>query len=387
MPADKRIRVLIADDSVFMCRVLQSIISTDPELEVLGLARNGREAIAKSEALRPDVITMDIDMPYVDGLQATEVIMSSDPRPIIVVSPTSREDAAATLRALEMGAIDFVAKSSTGVDLDMSSVRDELRRKLKLAARVRVVRNATRPALAQKPAEAPAQTAAADTARSGVAVSRPARSSAPVPSPASAGPNGRLPIVCVAASTGGPATLMRLVPTFPADFPGAVLLIQHMPAGFTAQFVEQLAAVAAVRVKEAEPGEPIFSGTIYVCPGSHHLRVSPAGRILLEDRPRVAGHCPCADLAMETLASFAGPMSAAVVLTGMGCDGARGVIAIKAAGGHVIAQDKSSSVIFGMPSEAIRTGVVDEVLPLAQIYAAIDKHVLFSLGAARVDAI
>jgi two-component system chemotaxis response regulator CheB len=381
MSTDKKTRVLIVDDSIFMCRVLQSLIGADPELEVVGTARDGKQAIAQAESLRPDVISMDINMPHVDGLQATEVIMSTNPRPIVLVSSDAKEGAAPTLRGLAIGAIDFVAKPVSGTDLDMSNVSEELCRKLKMAARVRVVRNATRSALTQK--LAPPEPSAADLGDGGVT-----QRVAPLPlgSPLSR-PNGRFPIVCIAASTGGPATLLQLIPAFPASFPAAVILIQHMPGTFTTQFVEQLKEVATARVKEAEQGELICPGTFYMCPGTHHLRVSPSGRVTLDDGPRVSGYRPCADMTMETLASFAGPMGTAVVLTGMGSDGARGATAIKAAGGHVIVQDEATSVIFGMPAEVIRCGAADQVLPLEQIYPALAKRVLYSLGAAKVGAL
>jgi two-component system chemotaxis response regulator CheB len=400
MPTGKPIRVLIVDDSAFMCKVLESIIGADPDMEVAGVARDGREAIAQSEALNPDVITMDISMPHVDGLQATEVIMATRPRPILIVSSESREGAAPTLRALELGAIDFVPKPSNAIDLDMNSIREELCRKLKMAAKVRVVRTIARSPLAQGIAGESAPRAATPVAEafgrdSSPALQIPLAPAASSPAwnapAASAGPrtrpNVRFPIVCLAASTGGPATLMQLAPSFPANFPASVLLVQHMPGTFTSQFVEQLAEVAAVRVKEAESGELIVPGTIYVCPGSHHLRVSPTGRITLDDGPRVSGYRPCADLTLETLASFAGPMSTAVVLTGMGSDGTRGATLIKAAGGHVIAQDEATSVIYGMPGEAVRAGAVDQVLPIEQIYHAIERRVLYALGAARVGAL
>ncbi|MFB3813871.1 MAG: chemotaxis response regulator protein-glutamate methylesterase [Terriglobales bacterium] len=391
MPNVTRTRVLIVDDSAFMCKVLQSIISADPEMEVIGTARDGRDAISKAEALKPDVITMDINMPHVDGLQATEVIMSSNPRPIVIVSSESREGAELTLRALELGAIDFVPKPSSGIDLDMNSVRDELCRKLKMAGKVRVVRNAARSPYVQgfsgngnngPTTPAPSAAPPVPSSPKPLANLNPALSAIP-----SIRVNGKFPLICLAASTGGPAALMQLAPMFPREFPGAVLLIQHMPGSFTGQFSQQLAEVASIRVKEAEQGELIYPGTIYVCPGSQHLRVSPNGRVTLDDGPRVNGYRPCADLTMETLASFAGPMGTGVVLTGMGADGARGARAIKATGGYVIAQDEATSVIFGMPAEAIRTGAVDQVVPLTQIYAAIEKRILFTLGASRVGAL
>jgi two-component system chemotaxis response regulator CheB len=358
MPPEKKIRVLVVDDSAFMCKVLQEIINSDPQLEVAGQARDGRDAVALAESLRPDVITMDINMPHVDGLQATEMIMSQHPRPIVIVSSESREGASGTLRALELGAIDFVPKPSSGIDLDMRSVRDELTRKLKMAAKVRVVRTATRVKTAAVPAPAPAN--------------GKARTPAP-PAP----PNGtKFPIVTIAASTGGPAAVMKVVAGLPRDFPAAVLLVLHMPAAFTKQFTLQLAEISRLPVKEAEANEPIQPGMIYLCPGSHHLRVSATGKIMLDPGLRIEGYLPCANAALETVAAYSRLLAIAVVLTGMGNDAAKGVRTIKACGGYVIAQDEASSVIFGMPAEAIKTGAVDEVVDLNEVSAAIERRVV-----------
>lgn len=388
----KRIRVLIVDDSAFMRKVLQSILTADPALEVCGEARDGKDAVEKTEALQPDVITMDINMPHVDGLQATEIIMSKNPKPIVIVSSESRDGADITLKALELGAIDFVAKPSSGIDLDMNSVRDELVRKLKLAAKVRVVRTAVRSKLQQEIASSAPRTEPAPpaVAVSSGAAAAPALARQPAPPPAAppiAKINGRFPVVVVAASTGGPQTMMNFIPRFPRDFAGAVLLVQHMPGTFTSQFSQQLAEIAQIRVKEAEQGELLQPGMLYVCPGSHHLRVTQTGRITLDDGPRISGYRPCADVTMETVAQFAGPMSIGVVLTGMGNDSARGVTLIKDAGGHVIAQDEATSIIFGMPAEAIKTGAVDQVLPIDSVFPAIEKRVLYIYGAARVGAL
>ncbi len=388
MPTGKRIRVLIADDSAFMRKVLHSILAADPQLEVVGEARDGRDAVLQAEALKPDVITMDINMPVMDGLQASEAIMSSNPKPIVIVSSESREGADITLKALELGAIDFVPKPTSGVDLDMNSVREDLCRKLKMAAKVRVVRTATRSRLGQEiagstprvePGQQPLPRPAAPSLAPAVAAGRFRE--------AMSASNGKFPIVVLACSTGGPATLLKLLPAFPKDFPGAVIIAQHMPGTFTAQFSQQLSEVTPIKVKEAEAGEIVQAGTVYVCPGSHHLRLSPTGRISLDDGPRISGYKPCADVTMETVAAFAGPLSVGVVLTGMGNDGTRGVQAVRASGGHVIAQDEATSVIFGMPAEAIKTGAVDQVLALDNIYAALEKRVLFVFGAQKVGAL
>ena len=388
MAIGNRIRVLIVDDSAFMRKVLQGIIAADPQLEVCGEARDGRDAVTQNEVLKPDVITMDINMPHMDGLQATEIIMSSNPRPILVVSSESREGAEITLKSLELGAIDFVAKPSGGIDLDMNSVKEELCRKLKMAAKVRVVRTATRSKVQQEVASsAPRVEPVGKTFEQSLQENRTNGSSAAAAAPAPFRGSGKFPIVVVAASTGGPATLMKFVPDFPKDFPGAVILVQHMPGSFTAQFSQQLGEISRIRVKEAEAGEIVVPGQLYICPGSHHMRVSPTGRVSLDDGPRVGGYRPCADLTMESAADYFGPMTIAVILTGMGNDGSKGVLAVKNLGGHVIAQDESSAVIFGMPQEAIKTGAVDQTLVIESIYPAIEKRVLYIFGAARVGAL
>lgn len=359
----KKFRVLVVDDSAFMCKVLESIFNADEQLQVVGRAKDGREAITLSESLKPDVITMDLNMPHLDGLQATAHIMTNNPRPIVVVSSESKEGASSTLKALELGAIDFITKPGGGIDLDMQSVKEELLRKVRVAAKVRVVRTASRLASA---VQAPPK--ASSTA---VPTSQLARSASSFPS------DTRFPVVVLAASTGGPATVMRLAPGFTRDFPAAVFLVQHMPAAFTTQYALQLAEFTGIRVKEAEPNEPVQPGILYICPGGQHLRVLPTGRIELDGKSgRIDGYLPNIDVTMESVAAFAGASSIGVVLTGMGSDGARGARCIKDAGGLVLAQDEATSVIFGMPAEVIKAGVVDQVLGIDDIYPAIEKRVL-----------
>jgi len=364
----KKFRVLVVEDSTFMQRVLESIFNSDDQLQVVGHATDGREAIAMAETLKPDVITMDLNMPHMDGLQATAHIMTTNPRPIVVVSSETREGAAKTLKALELGAIEFVTKPSAGIDLDMQSAKEELIRKVRMAAKVRVVRTASRMVTAVQGA---GMGAAAPVQRVRLAQPTPI-----VPAEL------RFPVVVLAASTGGPATVMRMAPGFTKDFPAAVFLVQHMPAAFTTQYALQLAEFTGVRVKEGEASEPVQPGTLYICPGGQHLRVTPTGRIQLDSTTgRIEGYVPNIDVTMESIAAYAGAMSIAVVLTGMGSDGARGARAIKSAGGLVLAQDEATCVIFGMPAEAIKAGVVDQVLGIDDIYPAIKKRVL---GLSRV---
>ena len=359
---NKKFRVLIVDDSAFMRKVLETIFNADDQLQVAGHAKDGREAVALAESLKPDVITMDINMPHVDGLQATAEIMTKNPRPIVIVSSESKDGAASTLKALELGAIEFVAKPSSGIDLDMQSVKEDLLRKVRMAAKVRVVRTASRLASTLQKSNGAPQTAPAP-----VAPQRVQKSSL----------DQRFPVVVLAASTGGPATVMRLAPGFTREFPAAVILVQHMPAAFTTQYAAQLCEFTGIRVKEAEPNESLQPGTLYICPGGHHLRVTSAGRIQLDGSSgRINGYLPNIDATMESVAAYAGAMSIGAILTGMGNDGANGAKAIKAAGGLVLAQDEATCVIFGMPAEAIKAGAVDEVLGIDDIYSAIEKRVI-----------
>jgi len=248
----------------------------------------------------------------------------------------------------------------------MSSVREEMVRKLRIASKVRVVRNLLR------------------------SVSPKVARVTPTPMDFAAAPvvNGaRLPVAVLAASTGGPATLMKLIPEFPANFPAALLVVQHMPGTFTAQFAEQLSAVSLNPVKHAEHGDVLLAGHVYVCPGDCHLRIVPPGRIALDSSPRIAGYRPCIDVTLESVAGLVGANSVVAILTGMGSDGARGVMAIQENGGMVIAQDEATSVIFGMPQEAIKTGAVAQVLPLDQIAAAIARRVAPPIAKPSAEAL
>jgi len=334
--------------------MIHQILASDPQFEVVGFATDGREAVEAVASLAPHVVTMDVKMPHADGLWAVERIMAERPTPILMISSHTREGSVAALRALELGAVDFVAKPSGSVDPSLDGLRGEIIRKVKVAARVRPVRNA-------------------GNRKGGAGAATPVAFRVAKPAPQACHPsvdttNGTritwTPILIIAASTGGPVALLNLIPELPRDLPASVLIIQHMTSPFTTHFARELAARSNVPVKEAEDGEGLKRGVVYVAPGSQNLFVTAGGRAVLRPPQRPRGECPSADLAMVSVAQHSGPMAVAVVLTGMGRDGAEGAEAIRRAGGIVIAQDESSSVVYGMPRAAIETGCVDAVFPL-----------------------
>ncbi|HEV8307636.1 MAG TPA: chemotaxis-specific protein-glutamate methyltransferase CheB [Methylomirabilota bacterium] len=343
--SNRRIRVLVVEDSRFMGSVIRQILASDPQIEVVGMAADGVEAVRAVAALAPTVVTMDVNMPHADGLVAVERIMAERPTPILMLSAYTRDGAAATIRALELGAVDFVTKPTGSVGREIEELRETLIRKVKMAARVCPVRNA-----------APTVGAVGSAEGAG-------RAGTPVrPSPSAA-----VACVVVAASTGGPSALLSVIPALPRELPASVLIVQHMPAPYTTQLARELSARSAVEVKEADAGEMLTPGVVYLAPGSRDLVVGPLGIVTLRPAPQNGGGCPSANLAMASVARFAGPLAVGLVLTGMGEDGAEGAAAIRRAGGRVIAQDEGSALIYGMPRAAVESGCVDAVVPLARI--------------------
>ncbi|MBI3635008.1 MAG: chemotaxis-specific protein-glutamate methyltransferase CheB [Candidatus Rokubacteria bacterium] len=341
----RRIRVLVVEDSRFMRGVISQILGADPQIDVVGCASDGIEAVEAVATLAPDVVTMDVDMPRADGLSAVETIMAQFPTPILMISAFTRPNSAAALRALELGAVDFVAKPSFTVDIGLEALRGEILKKVRMAARVRPVRTAKR------------------------AAARP-DASRDVASVRALGEDWR-PCVAIAASTGGPAALLTTVPELPRDLAASVIVLQHMPAPYTGQLARELAARSAVAVKEAEDGERLRRGVVYVCPGAHHLAVTAAGRVMLRRAPANLGEAPSADLALTSVAQHAPAQALGVILTGMGRDGAAGAQAIRRSGGIVMAQDEASCVVYGMPQAALEQGGVDAVVPLNGLVPAL----------------
>jgi two-component system chemotaxis response regulator CheB len=329
------IRVLIAEDSLTTRILLGAILGSDPEIQVVGQACNGIEAVQQTRELRPDLVTMDIHMPLLDGLEATKEIMVTAPTPIVIVTGSSgARDLAGSMHALRAGALDVIAKPPGPTAPGFEESARKLIATIKAMSQVKVVRHWRANAKPAQPRLGPAR--------------------------------GRA-LVAVVASTGGPAALHQLLKALPGDFPAPILVVQHISPGFAPGLVSWLNGVSDVRVKIAEEGELLQPHTVYLAPDDRHLGVTPQGTVALSGAPPVGGFRPSGTFLFESAAWSCGGGVVAVVLTGMGEDGVAGLRAVRQAGGRVLAQDEASSVIFGMPGAAVAAGLVDQVLSLEAI--------------------
>ena len=356
-----RIKVLIVDDSALMRRTLKEILQTDDELEVIGTARDGRDAVEKANELKPDVITMDINMPVMDGLTSMQHILHDHPEiPVVMISSLTTEGALTTFEALALGAFDYVAKPSGTVSSNLHIVGREIIEKVKLA-----YRSSKRRSWINRIRE---RTAAAGRRTSAVPV-RVRRQPAPQTGDLTA-------VVVVGISTGGPGTLMHLLPKLPPDLEAAVLVVQHMPASFTSSFAKRLAEACAISFKEAEAGDVLANGRGYLAPGGYQLLVHRDGRLLRVSRSPVTTFMPSVNVTMESvLERIGGSRTVGVLMTGMGDDGADAMVNIRRAGGITIAEDESTAIVFGMPREAILRGGAEIVVPAPQVANEIVKAV------------
>ncbi len=334
-----KIKVLIVDDSSFVRKALLRIFDAEPDIEVVGVARTGKEAIEKVMLLNPDVLTLDINMPGMDGLETLKILMESHPLPVLMLSQFTKQGAELTLKALELGAMDFVDKSATGL-MDFFDLAKEITAKVKSIA-------------GSKPVK-PGQQANVLSAGKG---------------------RGLIDVVAIGASTGGPLALQMLLPKFPGDINFAILVVQHMPPGFTAPLANRLDAMCDIKVREAEEGDIVMPGVSLIAPAGLHMTVNKVRssefgvrqRIALGSGPFDELHKPSANVLFASVAQAYGKRSIGVILTGMGSDGAKGLGVMKEQGGFIIAQDEATSAIFGMPRVAIENKVVDKVLPITSI--------------------
>lgn len=334
----EKIRVLIIDDSAFIQQVLTQVLSEDPGIDVVGVAPDPYVAREKVRALKPDVLTLDVEMPGMDGLTFLEELMRTGPMPVVMVSSLTQEGCDTTLRSLELGAVDFVTKPRLDLSPKTQEIWADLIEKIKAAARAHV---------------RPRQEAAGPRALH----------------PSGARAKVAQHVIAVGASTGGTEAIRDFLMEMPADCPG-IVIVQHMPEKFTRAFANRLNNTCAVEVREARDGDRILSGHALIAPGNHHLelrRLGPQFLARVHDGPPVNRHRPSVDVLFHSIAAHAGGNAIGVIMTGMGDDGARGLLAIKEAGGRTIAQDEATSVVFGMPKEAIALGAADRVVPLERM--------------------
>ena len=350
-----KIRVLVVDDSAFMRKVISDMVVSDDAFEVVDVARNGEEAVEKIKRYHPDVVTLDIEMPKMDGLTALKRIMESNPLPIIMLSSLTKKGADETLKALDLGAFDFITKPSSLIKVSTPEMKEELLQKIRFASRTKV----SKPVSLDRP--------------------KPFVSAAPKRTTSISKSNGNSKfkkLIAIGTSTGGPRALQEVIPYIPRDIDAGILIVQHMPPGFTKSLADRLDSMSQIRVKEAEDGDVILSGWAYLAPGDSHIKVyKQAGQFMikLDNGERVSGHKPSVDAMMYSIADLNDQNVIGVIMTGMGADGADGLRRVKDKNGYVIAQDESSCVVFGMPKSTIKLGVVDKVVGLSNITNEIMK--------------
>lgn len=345
-----KIRVLIVDDSALMRLVLTELLSQDPDIHVIGAAQDPYFAREKIKALNPDVLTLDVEMPRMDGLTFLEKLMAGHPMPVVMVSSLTEHGCRTTLRALELGAVDFITKPKIDLKEGMEIVAQDLIAKIKAAAQSKV----TRTVIGSKGA-----------------------SPAPVQILGSAMIKTTDTIIAIGASTGGTEALRQVLEVLPSNTP-PIIVTQHMPERFTKTFADRLNSLCRISVKEAEDGDSVLPGHALIAPGNFHMTLARSGArytVRLNQDAPVNRHRPSVDVMFDSVAKFAGGNSIGVILTGMGGDGAKALLEMKQGGAFTIAQDEASCVVFGMPKEAIKLGAVDKILPLTEIPAALLSRV------------
>jgi len=364
----KKIKVLVVDDSAFMRKLIVEFLTEDSRLEVVGSARNGKDAISKIQSLQPDVVTLDVEMPVMNGLEALEEIMNDCPTPVVMLSSTTKEGAENTLMAMQNGAFDFIAKPSGAISLDLYKVKQEIIDKVVAASRANVHKLQKNAGEIQRNLSVCNKYSKIEpevsVASSYIVRDRAYRSKK---------------IVLIGTSTGGPRALQTVLTNLPQSINAPILVVQHMPPGFTKSLAERLDSLCHIHVKEAEDGELIQKGTAYIAPGGFHLKVRKIGTglaIVLEQSEPRNGHRPSVDVMFESVANeLIDFTKTTVIMTGMGSDGANGLIELKRKGQvNAIAESQETSIVFGMPKAAIATHLIDTVKNVENIAKTIVKY-------------
>jgi two-component system chemotaxis response regulator CheB len=345
--SSKPVRVMVVDDSAFMRFAITQHLSKHPEVEVVGSACHGKEALKLIPQLQPDVITLDVEMPHMDGLTTLRQIMTDFPRPVIMCSSLTREGAAETIQALILGAVDFIAKPANHTDIH--KVMGDLIGKILCAAKARVTPVSARQSTRMAP----------------IPLGRPEKPLRPY--------QKKTPVILIGSSTGGPSALNEIIPSLASSLPSPVLVVQHMPAGFTHSLSERLNSISSLKVKEAEPGDRLMAGQVLVAPGGFHMTLDEEERIVLNQKAAVHGVRPAVDVTLTSVVQRIGKHAVAVILTGMGSDGTHGASLLHNDGGYVIAEHESTCVVWGMPRSVVEAGAADVVLPRHQIAGEIER--------------
>jgi len=344
--SEKKIRVLVADDSALMRKLIPQILEKDPAIEVVATAVDGLFALKKIGDLRPDVITLDVDMPRMDGLTALKHIVAEYRTPVIMLSSLTETGAELTLKALELGAMDFIAKPHDAISVHIADIADDLIKKIKAVAKVSPAR------LLPSPKHYPLRK---PTKRIDKKANR---------------------VIAIGISTGGPNALSYFLPMLPAEMPAGILIVQHMPPGFTEVFADRLNNICKIEVKEARDGDMVAPGRAIIAPGGRHIKTKKTNlgyMVIVSNTAPVNSHKPSVDVLFNSVAAECGSNSVGVIMTGMGEDGVEGLGQIKAAGGLTIAQDEASCVVYGMPRVAVDRGYVDRIVSLQDMTEALTE--------------
>ena len=373
----QKTKLLVVDDSAFMRKLISDFFSDHRQIEVIGAARNGKDAIKKIEQLKPDVVTMDVEMPEMNGMEALKEIMQKYPLPVIMLSSTTKRGAENTLMAMEYGAVDFVAKPSGSISLDLHKIKDELVRKVEEASKVTVskLKKPFRKSAVASQAirhpfnkeESKLKSLIKPTDNIDVSIKKTEWSKT------------SKKIILIGTSTGGPRALQEVITKIPANVSAPILIVQHMPAGFTKSLAARLDQLSEIHVKEAEQGDLLQKGTAYIAPGGYHLKLRKVGSsfavVLDNQEPPRAGHRPSVDVMFEDVSQYSDFDKIAVIMTGMGYDGSKGLVSLKKTGNvTAIAESAETCIVYGMPKAAVETQLVDEVADVDDIAQTIMKY-------------